>query len=263
MEMPVQIAPVSHGTTSTQGTSVAGGSGAGTYTATKVQLVAATSEDWSGILALTSEGTTIGSLWKLYVGGSGSEQEFVEFVGSNGPVEPMNMLIPIKVPAGSRISVAKADSNGFASTARIHLTPIRGKSTNPLVSRGRLIGKGSGALTDVDAGGTANTKGSWVQLSASIPQDAKGFTLVGFGDSSNDSNTRYHIDVGVGGAGSEQVILADISTAGEEYRVGLRGLPLGPIWTPIPAGSRIAVRCQCSSATAAVRVPRLAMILWE
>lgn len=263
MRTPVQVSPSSHGTSSTQGTSVSGGGGAGTYTSTKVELVASTSEDWCGFWAFTTQGTSVGSLWKLYVGGSGSESEFVEFVGSNAETEPLNLFIPIQVPAGSRVSAAKADSDGFGAATRIHLTPVRGATTNPLVSRGTLIGATAGALTDVDAGASANTKGSWVQLVASSARDAKGFTLVGWGDSSNDSNVRYHVDVGVGAAASEQIILADVAFAAEGYRVGLKGSPVGPFWTPIPAGSRIALRCQCSSATAAVRVPRLALILWE
>lgn len=263
MKTPAQISPASFGTTATQGTSVAGGGGAGVYTATKVQMVASTTEDWHGVWAMTSEGTTIGSLWKIYVGASGSEVELTEFVGTNGPTEPMAVFLPIFIPAGSRVSVAKADADGFGSTARIHLVPVRSRSDGPLVSRGRLIGGGSGALTDIDAGATANTKGAWVQLSASTPQDARGFTLVGYGDASSDTDVRHFFDVGVGGAGSEQIILADAVTAQEGFRVGLRGLPIGPIWTPIPAGSRIAVRAQCSSNTTANRVPRIAMILWE
>lgn len=263
MKTPLQVLPESHGTTSTQGTSVSGGSGAGVYTATKVQLVASTSMDWAGLVAMTSGGTTIGSLWKLYVGASGSEVEVAEFIGTNGPTEPMPVFLPIAIPAGSRISAAKADGDGFGQAARIHLVPVRGRSFDPMVSRGTLIGAGTGALTDADAGATANTKGAWAQLIASTVREAKGFTLLGWGDTSSSSSVRFHADVGVGAAGSEQIVLADVALAQEGFRVGLRGTPIGPIWTPIPAGSRIAVRAQCSSAAASDRVPRFAIVLWE
>lgn len=263
MNAPAQISPSSLGTTATQGTSVSGGGGAGVYTSTKVQLVASSAEDWCGIWAMTTQGTSAGSLWKLYVGGSGSESEFVEFVGSNAETEPLNLYLPLRVPAGSRVSVAKADPDGFGSAARIHIVPVRGASYDRLASRGTLIGGNNGSLTDVDAGATVNTKGAWVQLIASTVRDAKGFTLVGYGDASLDANQRFHVDVGVGGAGSEQVIFADAAFAQESYRIALKGSPIGPVWTPIPAGSRVAVRAQCSSATATLRVPRLAIILWE
>lgn len=258
-----QISPASNGTTSTQGTSVSGGSGAGTYTSTKVQLVSSTDYDWAGVWAYTTEGSAIGSLWKLYVGGSGSETEFVEFVGTKSGTNPMSLFIPIHVPAASRVSAAKADADGFGAAARIHIAPVRGRSYDYLASRGTLIGVTSGALTDVDAGAAADTKGSWVQLSASTARDASGFTLIGYGDASCDTNVRYFIDVGIGAASSEQVIFADAAAATEAYRADLNGFPLGPIWTPIPAGSRVAVRAQCSSASANSRIPRLAMVLWE
>lgn len=258
-----QVIPASNGTTATQGTSVSGGSGAGVYTSTKVQLVASTDYDWAGVWAYTSEGSAIGSMWKLYVGGSGSETEFVEFVGSKSGTNPMNLYIPIHVPAGSRVSAAKADADGFAATTRIHIAPVRGRSYDQLVSRGTLIGGASGALTNVDAGATADTKGSWVELSASTARDASGFTIIGYGDASCDTNVRYFIDVGIGAASSEQVIFANAAGATEAFRADLNGFPLGPIWTPIPAGSRVAVRAQCSSTSANSRVPRLAMVLWE
>lgn len=263
MKTPAQTAPASNGTTSTQGTSVSGGSGAGVYTSTKVELVASTDYDWAGVWVYMTEGTTIGSLFKLYTGGSGSETEFVELVGSRAGTAPMNIFVPCEVPAGSRVSAAKADADGFGAAARIHIAPVRGRSTDPLSCRGTLIGVSSGSLTNVDAGGTANTKGSWVELAASTSRDANGFTLVGYGDASCDTNVRYFIDVGIGAASSEQVIFADAAAATEGFRSDLNGLPLGPIWTPIPAGSRVAVRCQCSSNSANSRIPRLAMILWE
>lgn len=263
MKTPAQISPASAGTTATQGSSVASGGGAGVYTSTKVQLVASTDTDYAGLWATMSEGTSIGSLFKLYVGGSGSEVEIAELIGSASAQNHCPVFVPIHVPAGSRVSAAKADSDGFGATARIHVTPVRGSSYAPLVSRGIAIGVTSGALPNVDAGATANTKSAWVELIASTARDAKGFTLCGWGDASCDTSVRLHIDVGVGASGAEQIIFADAGASQVSYRTELIGLPLGPVWTPIPAGSRVAVRVQCSSTSANSRIPRLGLILWE
>lgn len=263
MRTPVQISPASAGTTSTQGTSVSGGGSAGAYTTTKVQLVSSTDTDYAGLWAVMSEGATVGSLFKLYTGGSGSETEFAELVGSSSAYYHCSVFVPIHIPSGTRISAAKADSDGFGATARIHIVPVRGESYGPLVSRGRLIGASSGALTNVDAGATANTKGSWVELSASTTNDARGFTICAWGDASCDTAVRHHMDVGIGAAGSEQIILADIGVSQLSFRAEMIGFPVGPFWTPIPAGSRVAIRTQCSSASANSRIPRLGLILWE
>lgn len=98
---------------------------------------------------------------------------------------------------------------------------------------------------------------------SSTARDAKGFTLIGYGNGSATANVRFFIDIGVGGSGSEVTVLENLCAAQESFRVALNGTPFGPFWVPIPAGSRIAARAQCSSATATDRVPRVSLVLWE
>lgn len=97
--------------------------------------------------------------------------------------------------------------------------------------------------TSVAAHASANTKGGWVQISASTPIDADGFYLnLLAGTVSRD----FLIDIGIGAAASEVVILPDLpmssGTAGQatEVYVPLR----------IARGTRVAARCQATAGSA-------------
>lgn len=103
----------------------------------------------------------------------------------------------------------------------------------------------SSELTTVTAGSPAHTKGSWVQLSASCPFNAHGFFL-----SFSGGNTNTHdilVDVGVGGAGSEQVILSNFLNSLSGFISAKHSIFI-PL--PIKEGERISVRFQSSTASA-------------
>jgi hypothetical protein len=107
---------------------------------------------------------------------------------------------------------------------------------------------GGQALT---SGGSTHSKGSYVALFASTSQAADGFllTVTGMNDA---ADRRFLIDVAVGGAGSEVVILADQLVACFTYGTPMAKTFYVPI--AIPAGSRVAARCQCNAATTQVFV---------
>jgi len=89
--------------------------------------------------------------------------------------------------------------------------------------------------TQVDADPAANTKGAWVQLVASTPA-ADSLTLL---ISSGQASGHYLIDIGIGGAGSEQVLVADLMFSAMVRVITPVTFPLH-----IPAGSRLSARCQ-------------------
>jgi hypothetical protein len=104
--------------------------------------------------------------------------------------------------------------------------------------------------TLVTPSGSSNTKGSWAELSAATGQDADGFMLfihpgdVGIAD--------FLVDIGIGAAASEVVILPDFlfTSGGADSGAARVFIPI-----PIPAGSRVAARCQSTdTAAASVRV---------
>lgn len=105
--------------------------------------------------------------------------------------------------------------------------------------------------TAVVAAGSANTKGSWTQLfaAASVLYSVIGFSIVIGNNSLASSARRSFIDIGVGGSGSEQVIVENLCALGcanlanqpspQEFYFPIRIAP----------GTRISARHQCSAAS--------------
>jgi hypothetical protein len=108
--------------------------------------------------------------------------------------------------------------------------------------------------TEIDPGGTANVKGAWTQITASTAADLAALVMaVGHRGNGALRHEQLLFDVGVGAAGSEQVLVPDwvVSVSLSET--------LTPPWTPVlpvsvPAGSRLAVRSQCSDPDASDRL---------
>lgn len=91
----------------------------------------------------------------------------------------------------------------------------------------------------VTAHATPHTKGSWVELIASTSQDTHmlGINLSFTFWSSNATNML--VDIGVGGSGSEVVLIANMCGGWHGREVGMTIIPVY-----LPAGTRIAARCQ-------------------
>lgn len=171
---------------------------------------------------------------------------------------------PIFIPAGSRLAIRggtqssyNADTTAVAYLVRAQPSMLR-KSY-----RGTLYGVSAGVQTTLDAGATANTKAGYTQITASTTRDAKGFSLFLCTPASQTNNTTYLVDLAIGAAASEIVILPNLLCVSKAYDYFCAPGNVGPIWTPIPAGSRLAMNIQCSSNTAADRKLQAAIILWE
>ncbi|MGH3672189.1 MAG: hypothetical protein ACRDSH_16405 [Pseudonocardiaceae bacterium] len=94
----------------------------------------------------------------------------------------------------------------------------------------------SNSETPVTSNATANTKGSWAQLAGSTTFDA---AMLMLNISTQFGDTNYLIDIGIGGAGSEQIIIPDLAVALNNGTAVSVSIPIA-----VPAGSRIAARCQ-------------------
>jgi hypothetical protein len=105
--------------------------------------------------------------------------------------------------------------------------------------------------TILDGGGVANTKGSYVQLTASTTRTVKEI-FVSLFNPDNDAAGHdqvekcWAVDVAIGAAGSEKVIVPDIQ-ASRGWSLGFS--PAGSLRLPIsiPSGTRIAARTSCTS----------------
>lgn len=255
----IQVLPeaVGYVAASSRGTSVSSGS-AGALGAW-VQLTASLPQDCTGFYVCTINVNSEQFKLEIGVGAAGSEVSLGELtVSLNGTY--INHFVPIPLSAGSRV-VAR-NQGGSSSAAAIHIVPVRGSSTDPNVSRGVLLNwSDANGLGAVDPGLTINTKGAWTELLASTSRHVSAITL--FFDVKGDAGGTWGVDVGIGDSGSEQVIIENLAVTSQSFRTGASPSTIGPIWTPIPAGSRIATRVQCTINTDIRRNLGIAMVLWE
>lgn len=89
---------------------------------------------------------------------------------------------------------------------------------------------------------TPHTKGAWVELVASTAFRARRITVEAFGVGSSGAGTSTLLEVGVGAAAAEVVKIPNILHGGT---LSISGMPCRyEFELDIPAGSRIAMRCQ-------------------
>lgn len=108
----------------------------------------------------------------------------------------------------------------------------------------------------VTASASADTKGSWVELIAASTFDFDAGLIYLETSNTNQSgtDTGQLLDIGIGGAGSEIVVIANIPTGWAAITSG--------VWIPLrlPAGVRVAARVQASTGSDTVDV---GIKLWE
>jgi hypothetical protein len=101
--------------------------------------------------------------------------------------------------------------------------------------------------TTITSGGSANTKGSYVELTSATTNDAN-WVLIHFGNISTLTN--FLVDIAIGAA-TEQIIIPDLSVPGRNTGAG-GGSFLFPIF--VPAGSRLTARCQAVTVSATIEI---------
>lgn len=103
--------------------------------------------------------------------------------------------------------------------------------------------------TTITAAASANTKGTYTQIIASTAHAAKGI-LVQLG--AVTAGVDYSVDISIGAAAAEIIIVPDLiagSGTGSIARQGPYFIPLS-----VPAGTRIAARCQATTLSSTIRV---------
>ena len=205
--------------------------------------------------------TGIDFMVDIAIGAAGSEIVIVPNVcigsGTGACARKSGYLIPIAIPAGTRISArAQGTSLTTAVYIKIHLL---GDLAGGMDSYGKMLTYGANTATtqytSVDPGAVANTKGAWTQLTASTTYPIKGFMF----DTSNLVQTartgaNWLLDIGIGAAASEIVILPNyhIECVATDDTILHTPSIIWPI--SIPAGTAISARCQSSLITATVRL---------
>mgnify|MGYP001205208627 CR=1 FL=1 len=155
-----------------------------------------------------------------------------------------NTFWPITVPAGSSVGIRAQSANAPSQLwGSIHFTK-GGLDALPPLSLSETWGAVPGTTlgTFVNSGGTAFTKGAWAQLVASSARHCRA-VILNFqwrGNAGRGGSDFYLVDLGVGAAGSEAVVIPDIPVA--ERAGNVMPATHGPFYIEIPANSRVAIR---------------------
>jgi hypothetical protein len=163
-------------------------------------------------------------------------------------VAMQTVQIPVRIPAGTRIAMrGQVNSTSDRSVyVNMHLSTTcwpHHADLIPASTYGAATADSGG--TSIDPGGTVNTEGAWVELSAACAEHIRGLILgVGCGGNFSRVLTGWLVDIGVGAAASEVVLVPDVYINNVNNAV----VPFytGPIPVDVPAGTRIAIRAQCS-----------------
>lgn len=167
------------------------------------------------------------------------------------------IYFPVALPPDALRLRAQAS---VASHGQIWIVTSRCKSGLPCV----------GSVVDTYGANTASTKGttvtapavdggmgSWTQISASCERIKALLIAIGHGQASDwttFSNQLFRIQIGVGSAGNEQVILDANEAGASSSGTGTVGqMVLGPYYVDIPAGSSVSARIAKQYASSAQR----------
>lgn len=227
----------------------------GSYT----ELVSSTSTDAAGLLVRydAATGNTTSNLIDIAIGAASSEQIIVDnMLLDNNVRYAHEIIIPLRIPAGTRIAARSQSSTSSGSViCQIHLiTETFGNDLPPVgyvTTYGAATADSGG--TSVDPGGTANTKGGYTEIIASTAKAHCGLIfLIGHRNNGTMVQTSWLVDIAVGAASSEQVIISNIQVRADPDEQLTILAPFIPV--QIPAGTRLSIRVQCSITDATDRI---------
>lgn len=234
----------------------------GSYT----QLIASTTYDAHSLILFVSEtaSTNIESfLIDIATGAGGAETVIIPNYQYNqrglyGEEVGSIIRIPMPIPAGTRIAACCqcATASAVVRVAVYLISGFNDEAIGKLFDYGTDTANSTG--TAVDAGATANTKGAWTQITSSSSQ-LKGLILTIGPIAGGAQDAGFLLDIGVGAAASEQIIIPDLHAYAETDGAILSNGVFPIFWIPIPANTRIAARCQCTTNIATYRILKVAI----
>jgi hypothetical protein len=226
------------------------------------EIVSSLPYDISGIIA-SSVAEYYGAhrfFWDIAIGAASSESVIVSNLGHQVQASQwfmgINHFIPISIKSGTRVSArVQSTYNAVGQWLKVGVHFLRKE-----FSRNYQISDTYGAVTAstigtaIDPGATANTKGSWVELTSGLTRGINAFWLDI--DNLHDwarTSCYWAFDIGIGSSGNEVAIVKD-------FLVSLwnsNDMPM-PLNTPIfqiaiSSGTRISARAKCTITTASDR----------
>ena len=249
----IEVAGVDTSTSS--GTAVTSGNGVkGSWT----EIIASTSSNSTFLILEFNEslaGVLRDFLIDIGVGAAASEQVLVADIQQQSKSDFNNgqfFYIPVQLASGTRLSI-RTQTNSAATDARFIIYLFSGTfQSSSGYAKTTAYGLSGEDGTAVDPGGTANTKGSWTEITASTSERINEMTILVSGNTNGaQANGTALYDVAIGGSGSEVIILENLYAASSSFEVSKASIN---IKQKIPAGTRIAIRMQSTITDATDRV---------
>lgn len=223
------------------------------------QLVASSVGSATEILVILQvAGTTVvDGLVDIGIGSLGNEKVILPNLLVSKNTGYFNYLyrFPFSIKEGTRVS-ARCQTNVSSTSAYMmaHLVSrsFYGSILGLTTAYGVATADSGGTL--VDAGGTANTKGSWTQITSSTTSPIRQLTIaLGNAGLTSRTGTQGSFDVAVGSAGNEKAILSDVPLIVSGSAVFINCPVFGPFFVNIPTGTRISVRLRMGVSTVGSR----------
>jgi len=227
-----------------------------------VELVASSGQDceWLTLFVNGTAGKE-GILLDIATGAAASEVDVISNISiwSNATLGLENFIIPITIASGTRISARCQGTTGtltFNVGLILHDDDAFGTAASN-ITVGANTGTSQG--TDIDPGGTANTKGAYTELVASSSADIDWMAImIDPSDNNGQTTADFLFDIAIGAASSEVVVVANLHFASDSVEVDPSRAFV--VKETIVSGSRISVRSQSSITDATDRVMAASII---
>jgi hypothetical protein len=231
-----------------------------------VELDASTESEANGIVVTVASvgvvaATNISFLLNILTGPASSEVSLIDGIHFGQDLSVSNFtrqawFFPVNIPSGTRVSATCQTDTASADSVFV-LCQFNSKSYSSQPGHQTITSVGhdtstSNSTITVDAGGVANTKGSWATvLAAGSNPGFDGFSLsIGPNLNTAEANADFLIDIAKGA--SQTVVVENIFCSSTSTENRYQNDTFFPI--KIEAGELISIRSQCTSIDATDRV---------
>ena len=221
------------------------------------EIVASTAFSADGLLLNFTRTAAMDSLLDIAIGASSEAIIIPDLLLSNGGSNGWfaeSVFVPIAVPANTRLS---ARAQGTSAATSCHLTIMEvalgfeaSRYLQRVVNYGTNDADSGG--TQVDPGGSLNTKGAWSQLTAATTANHKGLLIALGMQTRSWVSVSALLDIGIGPA-TETVLIPNIEIGTSSTVDTFLPQIMGPFWVDIPSGTRLTARAQKNYASAGGR----------
>jgi hypothetical protein len=225
------------------------------------QLVASTPFAASGIFVRVGDEANASTRYLIDIGIGSTGNEIVLIPDLHNSVQSsfgFNIyFFPLEIPAGVRLSARVASSRASDTVSIVIYLVDRAFTTQASYQIVTAYGVNAASTTGttVDAGATLNTKGAWTQIASSTSRNIRSLS-VAIGDRGDTVRAykSYLLDIGIGPALSEQVVIADLYFNAHGGNNCIMPGFFSALPVSIPAGTRLAARMQASTTDATDRL---------